>query len=276
MGAIRLTPLMVHQQLGRPNGKLLKLTGDLAEKLQAAVIGIAVCCPPPLQGEGYYVGSVNRTEWELERELADAEKEFRAAFREQGQQIEWRSTTTSGVIADYLVQQARMADVLITAVDQGRSFDVSREANVGDLIIRLGRPILAMPYSVETIDIRRVLIGWKDTREARRAVLDALPLLRMAEQVSVCEIAPQDSLAAARNGLADIVAWLQRNDIQAHSSAILSTGDDAAGLTAAANDQGANLIVAGAYGHSKLREWIFGGVTANLIERSQKCLFLSH
>jgi hypothetical protein len=136
-------------------------------------------------------------------------------------------------LADYLGEQARSADLVISGIDRsGKPFDSSRDANIGDLVMQLGRPALIVPPSEGMVNLGRVLIGWKDTRETRRAVLDALPLLKEADHVTVCEIASEDCLAAARTHLTDIVDWLKRNDIAAEPIAMLSTGDDTASLSA--------------------------------------------
>lgn len=106
--------------------------------------------------------------------------------------------------------------------------------------------------------------------------ITALALLKKAEQVTVCEVAPEDNLAAVRSHLAEVVGWLQRNDIPAAPVAMLSTGDDATSLNIAANDRNVSIIVAGAYEHRKIRERILGGITENLLRDSRRCLFLSH
>ena len=120
------------------------------------------------------------------------------------------------------------------------------------------------------------VVGWKDTRETRRAAFDALPLLKKAAHVAVVEIAAEEELAAAGTHLDDVVGWLKRHGVVVVSLAAPSTGDDATQLNAIAEEHGADVIVAGAYGHSRLREWVLGGVTRDLLLRADRCSLVSH
>jgi nucleotide-binding universal stress UspA family protein len=120
------------------------------------------------------------------------------------------------------------------------------------------------------------MVGWKDTRESRRATLDALPFLKRAAHVTVVEIAGEDNLPAARSHLRDVIAWLRCHGVEAEPIAAPSSGNDATQLIAIARDQGATITVAGAYGHSRLREWALGGVTRDLLLSPDRCSLLSH
>ena len=273
--------LMVHLELGTPNTRLLQITGELARRFKASVIGIAARQPLQLvYGDGYVAGDFyERDEINLAKELQAAEAEFRAALHHSAHTIEWRSARTYAVLADYLVAEARSADLIVTGVAHGDLFDSSRSVNTGDLIMQAGRPVLTVPSASTAghhLQLSHVLVAWKDTREARRAIADALPLLRQAEAVSVVEIADETELATAHKRVADVVHWLKRHHINAHGNAHVSDGNDAAALHALSQDAGADLIVAGAYGHSRLREWVLGGVTRDLLLSANRCSFVSH
>jgi nucleotide-binding universal stress UspA family protein len=121
-----------------------------------------------------------------------------------------------------------------------------------------------------------VLIGWKDTREARRATLDALPILRKAARVTVVEIADEKGSLAGRTHLEDVACWLKSHGISAEQFVSPSSGDDAMRLNSIAQGHGVDLIVAGAYGHSRLREFVLGGVTHDLLLCANRCSFVSH
>ena len=274
-----MATLMVHLELGHANPKLLQAAADLAGRLNADVMGIAACQPLQIiYGDGYVSGDlIEQDREELEKEIHDAETEFRAALQKHSGSLEWRSTVTFRSLADYLADQGRCADLVITGVDRsGSIFDSSRHVDIGDLIMQLGRPALIVPAAARKVSLERVLIGWKDTRESRRAALDALPLLKKADHVAVCEIASEEGMAAAHARLEDVVSWLKRDGIAAEPVAALSTADDATRLNAVASDQAADVIVAGAYGHSRLREWALGGVTKDLLLRADRCSFVSH
>jgi nucleotide-binding universal stress UspA family protein len=270
--------LLLHLELGRSNAGLLRIAGDLAERFHASVIGVAACKPMQmLYGDGYVSGAlIEQDRDEVARELKQAEGEFRGALATRVEKLVWRSTVTYGLLPEYLASEARCADLIVTGVASGDLFDSSRAVSTGDLVMRAGRPVLIVPAAATTLNLDRVLIGWNDTREARRAVADALPLLKMAANVTVAEIAREEDLPTARAHLADVVTWLERHGVEAESTASLSTGDDAAALYAIAQDQGADVIVAGAYGHSRMREWVLGGVTRDLLLSANRCSMVSH
>jgi nucleotide-binding universal stress UspA family protein len=142
--------------------------------------------------------------------------------------------------------------------------------------MRAGRPVLIVPAGAKTIDLEDVVVGWRDRRETRCAVADALPLLRLAERVTVVEIEADAELTEARARLDDVVAWLGRHGVAAKALAAPASGVDVVMLEATAREQHAGLLVAGAYGHSRLLEWVFGGVTCDLLLHPGLCTLLSH
>jgi nucleotide-binding universal stress UspA family protein len=271
--------LMVTLELGSANNARLKVAGDLAERFGAGVIGIALCQPLQLlySDGGYVTGDiVEKDRMDIEWKLKEAEAQFRSALGVRAPRLEWRSDVLFEPLAAYIARHARRADLVITGVASGDWFDAARSPNVGDLIMQLGRPVLLVPATADALKLDHVVVGWKDTRECRRATLDALPLLKAAAHVAVIEIAVEADLAAARTHLDDVAAWLDRHGIAAETQALGSIGDDAARLKAVARDRCADLIVAGAYGHSRLREWALGGVTHDLLLRGDRCSLLSH
>jgi nucleotide-binding universal stress UspA family protein len=148
----------------------------------------------------------------------------------------------------------------------------------GDALMRAGRPILVVPPGVAALEGRRVLVAWKDTREARRAVADALPLLSRAEEVLVVEAAPEvEERGQALRRADDVAALLAGHGATARGEALEPGGGAVADdLLRAAGRHGADLVVAGGYGHARLREWAFGGVTRDLLTRCPVCCLLSH
>lgn len=270
--------LMVNLAPGRPNAGLLKIAAELAERFGAGIVGIAA--RQPLQmvyGDGYVSGDLYQQDRdEIAKELKATEAEFRAALQGRVAFVEWRAAEVFAYLADHLARESRCADLVLTGVGTGDVFDASRAVNVGELIMQTGRPVLIVPTVATTLALDHVLIGWKDTREARRAVYDALPLLKQATRVSVVEIAAEDDLPAARIQVADVVSWLGRHAVRATGSTRLSTGDDATALYVIGRDEGIDVVVAGAYGHSRLREWVLGGVTRDLLLSADRCSMVSH
>ena len=270
--------LMVHMELGRPNTGLLEIAGDLAERFHAGLIGIAARQPlQMIYGDGYIAGDVyERDRDETVAELKAAELEFRTVLSARIPVIEWRSSQTIASLADYLASEARCVDLILTGVASGDFLDASRNVNTGDLIMQAGKPVLLVPTTANSLKLDRALVAWKDTRETRLAVSDALPLLKQAKAVTVAELATEEELGNARKRVDDVVAWLSRHGVKAEGLAQLSTGDAAVALYALGQDSGADVVVAGAYGHSRFREWVLGGVTRELLLSANRCALVSH
>jgi len=151
------------------------------------------------------------------------------------------------------------------------------QVSPSDLVMQAGRPLLVVPDACNWLDLRSVLVAWKDTAEARRAVSDALPLLRKSTEVTVVEIVEDEAdRATAGSRVRDVVAWLSRHGVRASEQIPEQRGDAVTQLERIASDVGAGVVIAGAYGHSRLSEWIFGGVTRRLISPSNRCSLLSH
>ncbi len=271
--------LMAHLDLGASNEAVLQVTAGLAERFKASVIGVAGSQPMLIAyGDDYMSGDVvEQARAETEAEMNEVEARFRAALHGKAAQVEWCSRISFMAVADYLAEEARAADLLITGPELAVSrFDSSRRTYIGDFVMHAGRPVLIVPPTAEALDLASVVIGWKETRETRWAVVDALPLLREAGRVTVVEVAAEEDMAAACAHLADVVAWLGRHGITADSLAAPSASDDATRLDTIAQEKGAGLLVAGAYGHNRLREWVLGGVTRDLLLRPGRCSLVSH
>ncbi len=265
---------MVNLDPGQVNAAVLAVAGDLSERFQARVIGIAAGqMVTSIYADGYVAGSlIDQSRGELERLLESAETEFRHALHNRAGSIEWRSAVTFGSPASYVAGEARSADLLVTGAGKGPL----RSVNIADLVMQAGRPVLAVPAGTAALNTGRVMLAWKDTREARRAAFDALPLLKLAEKVIIVEIGADDERADAERRTSDVVAWLGRHGIAAAATVSASEGSDQQRLQQIAQEQKAGLVVAGAYGHSRMREWIIGGVTRALLDDPDRCSLLSH
>ena len=271
--------LMVHLEPGRPNTALLSIAGDLAARLNASVVGITVCQPMRLiYNDGYVPGDIiEQDQQEIDIEIKAAEAEFHAALDGRIGKTEWRSAITQRSLSAYLAKQARCADLVITGVDRNTSlFDTSHHVDIGDFVMQAGRPCLIVPDGADRLTLDHIVVGWKDTGETRRAICDALPLLKVAGRVTVAEIAAEQVLAAALADIQDVVGWLGRHGVNATPLVVPATGDDAGRLDAIVREQGGDLLVAGAYGHSRLREWALGGVTRDLLLKPRICSLVSH
>jgi nucleotide-binding universal stress UspA family protein len=270
--------LMVYAQLGQPNEGLLQIAGDLAERFNAALIGITACQPMQIAySEGYYAGDLfEQDRKKIQQEIQEAETVFRDALSTRIKRLEWRSEVTYGSLTDYIARETRSADLVITGSAPPNFPDNTREVNTGELVLKVGRPVLVVPLSAKKITLDRVVVGWKDTRETRHAIADALPLLKKASHVAIAEIADESDRAEALKRAQDVVVWLSRHGVKAEALSPLSDGDAAIMLINIAREQHADVVVAGAYGHSRLREWALGGVTRNLLLQTECCKMMSH
>ena len=263
--------------VGRPNGAVLKVASELAKLFGARTVGIAACQPIKLiAGAGYSDTAVVRMlHDELDNEIKATEVEYRVALKSADSALEWRTSEASLHLTESIAREARGADLIITSAVSADRSDSLRYVNVGDLIMRAGRPVLVVPHAGQSVPFQRVVVAWKDTREARRAIRDAMPLLKAANEVTVVEIASDLDASEARRRVKDVCAWLESHNVKAIPLVSPLKGDDASCLDAILESQKADLVVAGAYGHSRLREWAFGGVTDSLLGTS-RCALLSH
>jgi len=270
--------VMVSLALGRSNDARLEIAGLLAKRFDTCVIGITAgeFSPPLYFTTGEQAQKVlDEGQAAVRNRVAEVEAEFRAAMQNRAAAIEWRCA--EDFPARFIVQQARAADIIVVGED-GRDAlaDPFMQANSSDLVTQTGRPLLVVPDTSSWRDLRSVPIAWKDTPEARRAIADALPMLRQAEDINVVEILEDDvNRPAALSGVNDVVAWLSRHGLVASGQMPAECGDAARQLDRIASEIGAGLVVAGAYGHSRLREWILGGVTKRLINPLNCCSLLS-
>ena len=147
----------------------------------------------------------------------------------------------------------------------------------GEAILKMGRPTLVVPEGAHTLRAERVVVGWKDTREARRAVRDAVPFLQKATRVTIVEACGEGEDQTALGRLDDVARYLSRHRIEAGPRVILrQEGSGAAQLIEIAHEERADLLVTGAYGHSRFGEAMFGGVTRELLLNSPICCLMSH
>ncbi len=272
------TTLLVNLNPGHSNSKTLAVTQRLAETFNAVVIGIAGGHPSQsvyansFAGDDVYAPERKATE----RMLREAHEEFMGVFPLSVHNTGWRETGKLEPISEFVAREARSADLVITGVPEAGFPDFVPAARPPDVIMQAGRPVLVVPASCADIDLNRVLVAWKDTREARRAVADAVPMLQRALQLQLVEIADAKDKDTAKARLDDLAAWLARHKVRASVTVALANPDDPDQLGAIATELGATLVVAGAYGHSRLQQWMMGGVTRNLLEGVQRCSLVSH
>lgn len=268
--------LMAYVNADHVSKQFVGVAARLADKFSARLVGLsALAVIPPLVAEGVVVVDT-ATEFdiaEMKAKLGAAKTEFQAAAG-AGRQIEWRSII--GFPTETLIDEARSADLII--VEKGRSGDIYRTVNTGAALLGAGRPLLVVPAAVKTLVADHVVVGWKDAREARRAVQDALPFLHEARRVTVIELSEKGEMDTTRRHVEDVVRYLAHHRIKAELRVEImpADGSGADQIIGFAEDEDADLLVTGAYGHSRLNEWIFGGMTRDLLTSSPICCLMSH
>ena len=260
---------------GAPEARV-RTAARLAKRFSATLIGFSAwAIRPPIVAEGVVIMDVTEADIrDKQVRIADKGKWFEEIASADHLETEWRSTLDFP--AETLAREARAADIIVIGRNRGRG-DVYNTFEPASAILRAGRPILVVPDDVSQLRGEHVVIGWKDVREARRAVLDALPFLHKAERVTVAEICDAGEEKAAQRNLDDVIRFLARHGIKGDSEIVLRhSGSGADRLIRLALEEGADLVVTGAYGHSRLGEWMFGGVTRELLASSPICCLMSH
>lgn len=270
-----LATIMVAVDLSADAEDRIKLAAALADRYSAKLIGLGAKEIVPLVYSDGVISADTRIVEAEERhaaeDLAQAEAIFRRAVGDRAN-VEWRSAVRPPSL--FLAEQARAADLIVVSRQvAGDPVSARMAVDPSDLVMDLGRPILAVPSRATSLTARRVVIAWKDSREARRAVADAMPFLKRAEEVCVLAVGKD----AEEQGAADLSDHLRRHGVPSsvtlRTEAQFSITQD---ILDVAKQIGADLIVCGAYGHSRMREWMFGGVTRDLLDHSPIPCLMAH
>ena len=211
---------------------------------------------------------------------ARVKQAFEEAMRREGLSFDFHQVDAhTPVIADEVVVSGRVADLVIVSTTNPEEITGVERDFVEQTVMALGRPVIVLPYKGKaTVSLNEVIIGWNGGREAARATFDALPLLKKAVKVRVVRIDPQKdpSLRGSVAG-ADLAEALARHGVRAEAQGYPTDGqDEGQALMRCAEDSGAGLIVMGAYGHSRLAEFIFGGATRFVLNRLVCPVLMSH
>lgn len=268
--------LMVHVDANLTCEQTIRVACQIADKFSSRLIGVsATPIPAPIITNGVIMQVATNEEIDQLRErLEHKEIWFRDEADARSRVLEWRSELDFPT--DFMIAQAHCADLLI--VNASRGFQGSYNSlDAAGVILKAGRPVLVLPAEIRSLRADRIVVGWKDAREARRAIVDALPFMHEATRVTVAEICEQGDERAAQRSLEDLVRYLDRHRIKSRSKVLVpAEGSNAERLLQLARDEGADLLVTGAYGHSRLGEWVFGGVTQDLLASAPIACLMSH
>lgn len=273
--------ILVHLDDGAGSAARLTAAAQLAAAHGATLTGLYIVpdYDAAFLAAGYAAPELLQVAREAaEQQLKRQQENFTAATAGLGLAAEWRSA--QGEAAYQFNLHAACHDLVIIGQSDPEDPASPPAWFVGQALLGAGRPVLMIPYigpGPEPLG-ERILIAWNGSREAARAVSDALPLLQRARQVSVVTAqSPGGELLEEPVSGEALCRHLARHGVTAHSELLpagaLETGDV---ILARAADEGATLIITGAYGHSRLREIVLGGVTRRLLQHMTAPVLMAH
>lgn len=279
---MELKQVLVQAGVDKNAEQRAKIAADLAARFDADVTGVFLTPAAPsvflAAGlEGAPPAAVLKDLTESHRRTVTANARAAKTTLEgaaPGRAVGWREV--DGASPGELIEAARAADLLIMPGPP----DNTREgvfAPADTVALGAGGPVIAVPDTSSATSVgRSILVAWNGSRESARALRDALPLLTRADQVAGLIVDHPDD---ARDGEAALEAFLRRHGCRSVSVQRLPAGGQPPSeviLQHAAHVVQADLIVMGLYGHSRLREFILGGVSREMLDDSPIPLLLSH
>ncbi|MET0172094.1 MAG: universal stress protein [Agrobacterium vaccinii] len=264
-------------------GKLGDFAAALANTFSAHVVGLHMetfaTVPLVAPMEMPDPATVQAVQEVAHQETTDVASIFARTMAAENISNEWRSFVSSvGYSSNTAMQSARCADLVIARQSTSSSISNSR-ADLDNFLYESGRPILLVPHVLDQPKpIKRVLIAWNGSREATRTTFDALPFLIAAETVEIFSVgADDDDKGSATLAGSEIASTLARHGI----NVTVTSEEKSHGLSAEKaiekrlSDNSIDLLVMGAYGHSRWWEMLFGGVTRTLLDKMTALTLLS-
>jgi nucleotide-binding universal stress UspA family protein len=270
--------LLVHVDDSRTSDARVEFALDLALKHNAHLIGLYVVNQGlfgPLLRQDDSLSLAKREAQGIER-MNRASQHFVDAAKRAGCPFEWRAP--AGPSLEIATLHARHADLLVLGqADPEDPASFIARGFLEDLVMEAGRPAIILPYAGRVASFgENVVVAWDGSREAARALADALPILKHARFVTVTTVERHPE-GAAPAGI-DVSAYLERHGVRASFAALPRAPGVGTGATLLnqLSDLHADLLVMGAYGHARARERMLGGVTRALFETMTAPVLVSH
>jgi nucleotide-binding universal stress UspA family protein len=272
--------IIVNLSVTKEGSVVGKYAVSVAAALEAHLTGVAFIYDPvvPISGAGYIPAEVIEIQRDDNETAAEAAiKSFTAATDQAGISAEPLITNASLAGAgDHFARMARRFDLAI--VGQAEPEISSMEQIIGETtLFESGRPMIMVPYIQKApFKTDNVMICWDGSRTATRAVADAIPIIRKSGRVEIVIVTNERGKEDEIEG-ADIGQHLARHGLKVDVHRIPGGNIDIAdALLSHAADSSADLMVMGGYGHSRLREFVLGGVTRSIFESMTVPVLLSH
>ncbi len=274
--------IVVHLDCGERRSERLGLSVEIAAAFDAHLLGVFAL--DTMRVPAYALAEAGPAIMEIERRrradaALQAEREFRERVANRVANAEWR--TLAGDPVDAVTFCARCADLVVIGQLDPETYEADCVPTyfVQDVVLGAGKPVLIVPFAGHFGQVGwRAMVAWNASREASRAVWDALPLLKRSEAVELVSFdankTPIDPYEEARN---EMKRYLARHAVNATASRLvlgeISVGD---AILSRAADLAADSIVMGAYGHSRLRERVLGGATRTVLDSMTVPVLMSH
>ncbi|MDG1859688.1 MAG: universal stress protein [Emcibacteraceae bacterium] len=247
---------------------------DLAKKYDAHIKALHILTPvsdmfKTVPTEAYTVEAFTRYEDDLLKQAENYRAKYEAQLKSADVLYDW--CQLQGSMLANLNLHSRTADVTILS-QKGESYDEVMSV-MHDFIIESGLPVIIIPQAGVSSATNNILVAWDGGRQCAKAVHDALPLLIKADKVTVLTITEDEKRQVPE---ADICVKLARHGVNAEALTVNDSIKVADRILRTAEEINADLIVAGAWGHVRLREIIFGGVTKQLLSNQKRSIYLSH
>lgn len=256
---------------------------ELAQRFDAHLAGIYVSPEPnlPVFMEAHLGEELRQTQRDMRRQRAQGViDDFEAAARRVGVSVESRQIAAPmDDIPDVMALHGRYADLVVLGQTDPQDDESLPASLTQETIMGIGRPVLLVPYIGAPEGFgRQIMLAWDSGREAARATIDALPLLRKAEMVRILAVNPKRGIGGHGDTPgADVALALARHGVKAEAQHTVTDDLEVADvLLSRAADYGTDLIVLGAYAHSRLRDLVLGGVTRTLLRHMTVPLLMSH
>ncbi len=260
--------VVVHVDADANRDERLRLAAELARAHDGHLIGLHPAEPPYLPPSlGELAGPLEADMVDVQRDAArrlaaDLHTAFEQRFQAGELSVEWRAE--EGDPAAVLAKHGRYADLLVVA--QGEEGAIFPDASLVErVILDGGCAVLVVPRVGQFVAIpKTIVVAWNDSRESSRAVRSALPLLVVADKVVLLQVDPPDG---ADTQVMDKATQLSRHGVRADAHHTVSAGVPIGEvILSSVADLGADCLVMGAYGHTRLREWVLGGATRSVLE----------
>lgn len=271
--------ILVNLTVGKPHDVAGDYAISLAALFDAHLSARAAACKLPVGGSILDGVSADFIDGFTAERQADAEKAKRS-FDERARRAGIRadvSVVTDHVaeVAQIFAETARHYDLSVVAQEE-RNNDLPESLIIEAALFESGRPVLIVPYIQKTgVKLDRVMLCWDGSRNAARAVGDAMPLLERAGRIDVVTVDSKERHNSIRG--AQIADHLARHGLKVDLKPIVAPDSDVANVVLSqAADSDADLIVMGGYGHTRLREFILGGATRGMLESMTVPVLMSH